>query len=74
MDINNIANMRLSDFEQIGKMEYNKGFRAALETVIGLLDKQICEDFLADDTCEHDGCAKFSALAQGIITVKNNIQ
>lgn len=66
--------MKLTDFEQIGKIEYNKGFKAALETVTTLLDKQICEDFLADDVCEHDGCGKFSALAQGIITVKNNIQ
>jgi hypothetical protein len=74
MDINNLANMRLSDFEQIGKAEYNKGFRAALETVTNLLDKQVCEDFLADDVCDHDGCSKFSALSQGIITVKNNIQ
>lgn len=74
MDINNLANMRLSDFEQIGKAEYNKGFRSALETVIKLLDKQVCETYLADDTCEHDGCRKFSELSQGIITVKNNIQ
>jgi hypothetical protein len=74
VDINNLANMRLSDFEQIGKAEYNKGFRAALETVIKLLDQQVCEDFLADDVCDHDGCTKFSALSQGIITVKNNIQ
>jgi hypothetical protein len=74
MDFTNMANMKMSDFENIGKAEYNKGFRAALETVITLLDKQVCEDFLADDLCEHDGCSKFSALSQGIITVKNNIQ
>jgi hypothetical protein len=74
MDINNLANMRMSDFEQIGKDQYNKGFRAALETVVSLLDKQVCEDFLADDLCEHDGCTKFSAMSQGIMTVKNNIQ
>jgi hypothetical protein len=73
MDINNLANMRLSDFEQIGKAEYNKGFRAALETVIKLLDSQICEDYMADNTCNHDGCNKFSQLADGISTVKNNI-
>jgi hypothetical protein len=73
MDINNLANMRLSDFEQIGKAEYNKGFRAALEVVIKLLDKQICEDFLADNECAHDGCNKFSQLADGISGVKNNI-
>lgn len=74
MDINNLANMKLSDFEQIGKMEYNKGFRAALETVIKLLDSQICEDYMADNACEHDGCPKMSQLAEGLSGVKNNIQ
>ena len=73
MDINNLANMKLSDFEQIGKAEYNKGFRAALETVIKLLDSQTCEDYLADGECQHDGCAKMSTLAEGISGVKNNI-
>lgn len=74
MDISNLANMKLSDFEQIGKLEYNKGFRAALETVIKLLDSQICEDYLADTECEHDGCPKMSQLAEGLSGVKNNIQ
>jgi hypothetical protein len=73
MDISNFANMKLSDFEQIGKVEYNKGFRAALETVIKLLDTQVCEDYLADTACDHDGCAKISTLAEGISGVKNNI-
>jgi hypothetical protein len=73
MDINNIANMRLSDFEQIGKAEYNKGFRAALETVIKLLDTQVCEDYMADTACDHDGCPKISSLAEGLAGVKNNI-
>lgn len=73
MDINNLANMKLSDFEQIGKAEYNKGFRAALETVIKLLDSQTCEDYLADGTCDHDGCPKMATLAEGISGVKNNI-
>jgi len=65
--------MKLSDFEQIGKIEYNKGFRAALETVIKLLDTQICEDYLADTACEHDACEKISNLAEGLSGVKNNI-
>ena len=73
MDISNLANMKLSDFEQIGKVEYNKGFRAALETVIKLLDSQTCEDYLADTTCDHDGCPKMATLAEGISGVKNNI-
>jgi hypothetical protein len=73
MDINNLANMKLSDFENIGKAEYNKGFRAALETVIKLLDSQICEDYLADNDCDHDGCSKISNIAEGLSGVKNNI-
>ena len=73
MDFNNIANMKLSDFENIGKDQYNKGFKAALETVIKLLDKQMCEDFNADNECSHDGCTKFSQLAEGLSGVKNNI-
>lgn len=66
--------MRLSDFEKIGKEEYNKGFRSALETVIKLLDTQICEDYLADNVCDHDGCVKLAGLAEGLMNVKNNIQ
>jgi hypothetical protein len=73
MDIKSLANMRLSDFEQIGKAEYDKGFKASLEIVIKLLDKQICEDFMADTACEHDGCPKMSQLAEGLSGVKNNI-
>ena len=73
MDINQLANMKLTDFENIGKDQYNKGFRAALETVIKLLDTQICEDYLADSACEHDGCTKISSLAEGLSNVKNNI-
>ena len=73
MDFNSIANMKLSDFENIGKDQYNKGFKAALETVIKLLDKQICEDYMADTACDHDGCPKMSQLAEGLSGVKNNI-
>lgn len=73
MDFNSMANMKLSDFENIGKTKYNEGFRAALETVIKLLDTQICEDYLADTVCEHDGCPKLSQLAEGLSGVKNNI-
>ncbi|MEY4331462.1 MAG: hypothetical protein RLZZ196_200 [Bacteroidota bacterium] len=73
MEFNNLANMKLSDFENIGKAEYNKGFSAALTTVIKLLDSQICENYLADDTCEHDACSKISQLAEGLSNVKNNI-
>lgn len=73
MDVNNLANMKLTDFENLGKDQYNKGFRAALETVVKLLDMQICEDYMADGICDHDGCQKIASLGEGISNVKNNI-
>ena len=73
MDISNLANMKLSDFENIGKDEYNKGFRAALVTTIGLLANQICEDYNADGVCEHDKCPVLYELSEGLSSVKNNI-
>jgi hypothetical protein len=74
MDINSLANMRLEDFSKIGEQEYNKGFRAALETVIKILDKKPCDDFQADNVCEHGECAYAAELAEGLMGVKNNIQ
>jgi len=74
MDINSLANMRLEDFSKIGEQEYNRGFRAALETVIKILDKKSCENYLADNECEHDTCAYAAELAEGLMGVKNNIQ
>ena len=73
MDINNLANMRLADFQQLGQVEYNKGFRAALETVIKILDKKPCDDYQADNICEHGECAYSAELATGLMSVKNNI-
>lgn len=70
MDINSLANMKLSDFENIGKDQYNKGFAAALTTVVKLLGNQICEDYNADNTCEHDKCSTLSELAEGLEAVK----
>jgi hypothetical protein len=74
MDINNFANMRLEDFNKIGEQEYNRGFRAALETVIKILDKKPCDDYQADNECEHGECAYAAELAGGLMSVKNNIQ
>lgn len=73
MDISNLANMKLSDFQNIGKDEYNKGFRDALATTIGLLANQICEDYNADGICEHDKCVVLYDLSEGLSSVKNNI-
>ncbi len=73
MDINSLANMKLTDFENIGKEQYNKGFVAALSTVVKLLSNQICEDYNADGTCEHDKCAAFFELSEGLSSAKNNI-
>lgn len=75
MDINNLANMKLTDFENIGKAEYNKGFAAALTTVIKLLGNQICEDYNADGECEHnDKCSTLYELSEGLSAAKGNMQ
>lgn len=74
INVNDLVNMKMSDFENLGQTKYNEGFRAGLETVVKLLDSQVCEDFRADDACDHDGCIKIASLAEGIVNVKNNIQ
>lgn len=74
MDFNNIANMKMSDFENIGKDQYNKGFAEALSVVVKLLSNQICEDFNADGECVHnEKCAAFAELSDGIAAAKNNL-
>lgn len=73
MDFNNIANMKLSDFENIGKDQYNKGFSDALGTVIKLLGSQTCEDFNMDNECEHDKCSTLYELSEGLEAVKRNL-
>jgi hypothetical protein len=74
MDLNNLGNIRLSDFEQLGVKEYNRGFIVALETVIKILDKKPCDDYKADNLCEHDVCGYAAELAEGLMGVKNNVQ
>jgi hypothetical protein len=66
MDFNNMANMKLSDFENIGQTKYNEGFKAALQTVTKLLQGRICEDYNADGSCEHDLCAQNQQLVEGL--------
>lgn len=73
MDISNLANMKLSDFENIGKTEYNKGFSDALSTVIKLLDGQICFDHKADGICEHQACHTNNELMEGLEGAKRNL-
>ena len=73
MDIKNLANMKLSDFENVGKDQYNKGFSAALATVVKLLASQICEDYNADGVCEHDKCPALYDLSEGMETVRRSI-
>lgn len=73
MNINNIANMKLTDFENIGKDQYNKGFGDALGTVVKLLGNQICEEFNMDNTCEHDKCSTLYELSEGLSAVKRNL-
>lgn len=71
MDFNNIANMKLTDFENLSKDQYNKGFSEALGIVVKLLSGQICEDYNADGFCEHDGCKKLYELSDGIASVRS---
>jgi hypothetical protein len=73
MDFNSIANMKLSDFENLGQDQYNKGFGAALSTVITILGRQICEDYNADGECEHDKCPAFYELSEGLEAAKRNL-
>jgi hypothetical protein len=65
--------MKLSDFENIGKDEYNKGFGDALTTVIKLLDNQICFDYKADGVCEHQVCHTHTELMEGLEGAKRNL-
>lgn len=73
MDINNLANMKMADLENLGKSEYNKGFATALTTVVKLLSNQICEDYNADGVCSHDKCQVLFELSEGISNAKNNL-
>ena len=73
MDFNSIANMKLTDLENIGKDQYNKGFAEALTIVIKLLANQICEDYNADGSCQHDKCQVMYELSEGISVVKSSI-
>lgn len=63
-------NMKMSDFEKIGKVEYNKGRNDALTKVIKLLQDRICEDYNADGACEHQVCQQNFELVEGLETVK----
>lgn len=74
MDFSNMANMKLSDFENIGKEQYNKGFAAALTIVVNILNKPICEEYLADGECEHDICPQNTEIAEGLKNAIRNVQ
>jgi hypothetical protein len=65
--------MKMSDFENIGKDQYVKGFGVALSTVIKLLANQICEDYNADGYCEHDKCPVLNELSEGLEAAKRNL-
>ena len=73
MDFNNLANMKLTDFENMGKEHYNKGFKDALSVVIKILDKSICEDYIADGECEHQVCPHNTEIVSGLKNAQINI-
>jgi hypothetical protein len=72
-DFSNLANMKLSDFENIGQTKYNEGFRAALLTVTKLLQTRICEDYNADGMCEHEVCPQNQQLVEGLDAAIGNL-
>jgi hypothetical protein len=63
-------NMKVSDFENLGKIQFDKGMNHALNIVIKLLRDRICSDYNADSTCEHDVCAQNFELSESLETVK----
>lgn len=67
-------NMKLSDFENLGQTERNKGYVEALTIVIKLLNDRICFDYKADNNCEHQVCHQNYELAEGLETVKRSKQ
>lgn len=67
-------NMKLSDFENMGQTERNKGYVEALTIVIKLLNDRICTDFNADGVCEHEVCPQNYEMAEGLELVKRNKQ
>jgi hypothetical protein len=73
MDINNLANMKLSDFENIGQVKYNEGFKTALTIVIRLLSSRLCEDFNADGECEHELCKQNNEMVEGLESAIRNV-
>lgn len=73
MDFTNMANMKLSDFENIGQNKYNEGFKDALKTVSKLLGTRICEDYNADGECEHEICPQSQELIEGLEGAIRNV-
>lgn len=73
MDFSSMANMKLTDFENLGKIEYDKGFKAALLTVIKVVNNRICFDYNADGTCEHQVCFSNAELVEGLESALRNL-
>jgi hypothetical protein len=73
VDFSSLANMKLSDFENIGQAKYNEGFKAALTVVTKILNKSICEDYLADGECEHTICPHNTEIIEGLENAKRNL-
>jgi len=73
MDINNLANMRLTDFEQLGKAQYNSGFVAAMDAMIKLLEDQTEENCIAGESCSDPGYDKMLEIIEGLKIARLNL-
>ena len=73
MDINSLANMRLTDFEQLNKAQYDKGFAAAMDAMIKLLEGQIEDNCLAGESCSDAGYDKMAEILEGLKVARSNL-
>jgi hypothetical protein len=73
MDINNLANMRLADFEQLNKAQYDKGFVAAMDAMIKLLESQTEDNCVAGENCSDPGYDKMLEILEGLKIARSNL-
>jgi hypothetical protein len=73
MDINSLANMRLTDFEQLNKAQYDKGFAAAMDAMTKLLESQIADNCLAGEGCSDPGYDKMAEILEGLKVARLNL-
>lgn len=73
MDMNKLANMRLTDFEQLTKAQYNEGYGAAMDTMIRVLEEQLSENCIAGEGCSDPGYDKMEEILTGLKTARSRL-